>query len=538
MTTDSNLLAILWKANKFCSSDEAVKEFDEAYSDFASRHIRYSRLFEYPRVTDEMKRFLDKVCSLEFMLGLNGNNCTSVVFDKLSGMLPEFDSNKDEIYLTVDQQSRCSSERFYAINPSLNETLRQQDYVKYQGQILSTFHDIDLVSAKPLTDDEFKEARVQCVEQMIVLNTDIKLIKPSSLKGQQFEEQKRYYEYLDDQGKQYFAFNPQHRTHTYNQPNADTVERYIRLRTYSLKFMKKLEEYREENREKEASQPPCIISIFPMEEELLICLDWIKKVLYSVEDETYREAPIGLERPTYQMINNLSTHYPLIDKVIDFYTNKHLLSIRSRPRMEAYEGYKAIIKPTPLVDALKDGLRELRKNTKSYYIDKLKEFLSEDEITDNLENNIKNLKIPISASVQQKDGRSIIDLLLKVEGDVVQELAVEAKIAFKNGKFQKDEVKKGLFLQTPSYAEQVGERDSCAVLYAFDVNLQEINSYLNNLVKEESGWSLEFVKPNDRTHFKLISSKKDVEDYIYDVFVVCLWSESNTKKHKNKKGKT
>jgi len=401
---------------------------------------------------------------------------------------------------------------------------RQLDYDNFLKQLISNYPSFECRSLYRFTDKEKFYSLLKELGDKIFILDNITLLKPITIDNRQFEEEKAHYYFIDDEGKYHFCMNLRPRTFTYNQPSSDSVERYIRLRKYSLKYMKRLEAIRKEDISNSYTTLPSISRLYPKEKDLYECLEWIKHVLQIVESENKQQIQI-LPPPSYETISELNKSYPNISKVIDFYSNK--LVYFDKEVIE-HDEYKTITKKQPLVDALKEGLKKLRNKTKSYYIDKIQNFLSETEITHYLEDHINIASPSVRTKREVEDGPSKIDLLLYKE-DQNEDLAVEAKIAYKQGKFQTAEVRKALFSQMICYAETVG-RSSCAVLYAFDVKLADVNQRVKDVVLKESKWSLSPNNPNDMTHHKLKMMDPGIGEYTFDVFVVCLHSKSNTQK--------
>ncbi|MFN1620188.1 hypothetical protein [Vibrio rotiferianus] len=270
----------------------------------------------------------------------------------------------------------------------------------------------------------------------------------------------------------------------------------------------------------------------PVEDEVFTYLNWIKKVLFAIEHDNQDLVGISLNQPSYEIVARLNEYHPVIPRSIDFY--RGLLSNRQTAPIEIVHrgnGFKSITQPRPLINALKGAIKKLQESKSAYYNEQSRAFFSERHITALLGDFVQNIQVQKEA----ESGPNRIDLLLKEnKGDT--DLAVEAKIILKNNSLQKDDIKKALFTQVPSYAEVVN-RESCALLYIFDAKISDAFSGIKNIVSEESKsnsrWMLVPSKANDYIHLKLIHEIEDMKKQ-YDVFLVVLQSKSNSKRHKER----
>ncbi|NLS13094.1 hypothetical protein HGP28_09350 [Vibrio sp. SM6] len=308
----------------------------------------------------------------------------------------------------------------------------------------------------------------------------------------------------------------------YHQPTSNSVGKYITFRNNLRRYLSD-----DRNARYRKNYDRFYNMDTRLENSLLQALEWVKESLITIENKTITTG--GTDYPS----DDLSDTCPHFMAAITYYQekrNKVTAMIIEDSNRTSKLGYKIISSPDQLMLYIKEGIKLLRKDKLSYLLDDEK-FRNETAINKRLSDFI-NLQPNVTAKIEEDDGASCIDLLVNnVQDKFISDLAIEAKIAFKDGKFKKDDVDKAIFTQAASYAEG-HNRKACVVLYAFNAELDKIKSEIKNVVNN-SGAEMNPASFDSFNHFKI--TKKDA--FKIDLLVVILHSKSNTQKHKDKKKK-
>ncbi|EJC7176210.1 hypothetical protein DC915_RS02985 [Vibrio parahaemolyticus] len=533
----SDLVEFLW-------ADEAVSEDQDSHEKFRilyeeSEKITTSckqSLFQNSRAytkADEVSKLLynnEKVAVLEVMLGLTSGPNSGLLFEDLQWIKPDYSADSREIILNLsnDKRHTCFAEEYFFLNPYLSDQERDQGYLDYlRNQALSITCNLSDIKSDGI--DKHKLPMSSEIHQDKAFNqrpTKIKidsihLVVPKSIEKLP-EIKKKLLKMSTENGDQFeFVCSPS-LVCTYEQPTSELVGKYIRFRKYWY-------EYKESICNNSDSHAQ-LSEEYPDEDDLLQYLEWVKQILSYYENQYTHSLPAGL---SHALSTKLSAQYPDIPSAIDFFYN---LVRQDNGKVRIDKGYTVYNRHQPFIEMLMSGIQELRRRPYDYYSKSNSMFLNEDQITENLNNLIK---VPegVETELQVTDGKSCIDLMLRSE-EPVAELAVEAKIACKNGKLctSKEEIPKALFIQAPAYAERLN-CDACVVFYILNGDLLTVTNRVCEIVKRERGWSISPRLPEKAPKRYVLRKKGGVNnvDLLIDVLFVCLPSQSNTQKSRSKK---
>ncbi|MDO6582569.1 hypothetical protein Q4491_14575 [Photobacterium sp. 2_MG-2023] len=563
MNENIDLLSILWDAEESDLTDESIAKFDTAYHELIrdlesnrtpslSAHRHYYAPFNcYTNAHQKVRDFLEKVSHIEAMLGLKEERKHGGVFSLLDGVTPCYDSQKNEILLAVNGNERWSLVQCHTILSSLKEGERKNSLemtlLSALKEKMESYPDElqpDWTVLRDCGDDYQRNGG-----KVLRFQPELSFIVPAGSSASEFENTKCY-KFIDEKKGIRYSLVPIKKWFTYSQLGADDVWRYIRFREHYVKCMERAKK----GLDSDASfrfEDYGDIDHYPDELLIMEYVRWVTSLL-SGEALLYGT----YTRPTRQSINELREHYPMLEAAYNHFSEiEHNRLRKSCP----CKHYRQTSVPDLLVSALKAGIIRITDGVASYMDGKSKKFKVENEITYHLKDKINAARsdvitalkkvsiedeypaeLDIHVSTEEPYCKSFIDLLL-TRTDSHNSLAVEAKICFKDGSFMSKDVENALFTQMKNYSK-VLDRDSCAVLYAFDAKDEVIYEKLVNLVtKQEGGWKISHALPNQKKgsnhyiHFKLQQPVCKNELRTYDVFVVYLDSKSNSQQHEEKR---
>ena len=511
---------------------------DEAFSDAHDNHEKFRRAYEkskeitenykqplFPNVGtdfkwDALRKLLykkEQAWVLEVMLGLTSGPNTGLMFEGFKGVKPDYSIASGEIILNQSNDNQYSfvPENYFFVTPYLSSQERRQGYLDYLKDQVSR-----IVSGHIRQVTELDECcRTYLLTHFVIPKSkenlperETVLLEVRTINGNQFS----------------FICVPSSVVYSYEQPSSQLVEKYIRFRKYWFSYEENLIRERKEYNHNLSSQSQ-LSDNFPDEDSLLQYLEWVRQMLSYYEHPNTHSLPAVL---SYALITKLSSRYPDVPSAIDFF-NSLVRQDNAEVRIE--KGYTVYKRHQPFIEMLIDGIRMLRRRSYDYYreIDNL--FLNEDQITENLKNLI-DVPNGVVTELQVRDGKSFIDLLLQ-SVEPAAELAVEAKIAYKNGKLSsKEEIEKALFVQGPSYAERFN-CDACIVFYIFDGDLSTVKGCVSKIVESRPGWLISPRLPEKAPKHYVLRKKSELEseDLLIDILFVCLPSQSNTQKSRSNK---
>lgn len=519
----TEILNKLWSLDEFDPSNNVINDIMEAYNAF-DFYINYE-LVPFTKMNkmrnEYIYSFVNDVYSLESQLGLielRGDSTTidtTLLFD-----------------LTVDREKKCIflknnyndiiNNNIFAINPNLNDDERIEDFRKFIQKKIISLELEDISSFKTIPYPIFKEKQKHL--KTFIFDDTFSVIKPDLLTKVQPEESNTcFYEFSTPKGN-FLGLNYTFMTSTYNQPSLESITKYIRLRKYYKIRCQKVYDTRKKNGEVTNN----LNDMIKLEDDIIQYLEWVKLIISSLDNTLESDTKYPIEISS-ELIVRLSKRYPKIPCITDFYKN----IFSDTFHIQKSKNFTAIIEKNPLLERLKIGTKSLQKNSKQFLKDpknndsSCKNFLKENDLNENLASLLNTDQI--KAITEDNLGKSRMDIVLHMEGQY--DLAIEAKIGFKDNKIIKEDVKKALFNQAVSYSECI-DTYSSVVLYAFNSKLENCYSGLINLVSSENGWKLTLAKPNHKAHLKLIKNSGDNSRIIIDVIICCLHSISNTDKNK------
>lgn len=540
-----NLVDFLWVDEAFSDDQDSHEKFRRAYekSEITTGNYRQS-LFrngsdDFKFIPGALKKLLyskEQAGVLEVMLGLTSGPNTGLMFDNLKWIKPDYSTASDEIILNLSNNNEYTviPNDYFFINPHLSNQERHQDYLDYLKNQASNFK--RCISGMK-SDDISKQTCPTSSEIHQVTKLDrsctkvyihsTNLVVPKS-KENLPERERILLEARTINGHQLGILCTSSGVYSYEQPSSELVKKYIRFRKYWFAYAENLIRERKEYNHNFSSQYQ-LSDNFPDEDSLLQYLEWVTQMLSYYEDRNTHSLPAVL---SYALITKLSAWYPDIPSAIDYFNS---LVRQDNAEVRVDKGYTVYKRHQPFIEMLIGGIRELRGRSYDYYSKTDNRFFSEDQITENLKNRIDEPN-GVVTELQVRDGKSFIDLLLR-SVEPVAELAVEAKIAYKNGKLSsKQEIEKALFVQAPSYAERLN-CDACIVFYILDGDLLTVKNSVREIVISRPDWSISPNLPEKAPKHYVLRKKSrlESEDLLIDVLFVCLPSQSNTQKSRSNK---
>ncbi len=423
----------------------------------------------------------EKAEVLEVMLGL-----------KQAKIKPDYSTTSNEIILNKNNFN--SWEDYFFVNPHLSNKERHQVYLDYlEDKVLKIF--INCIKKKP--DDIIKLTEPTFEHNCNNLRTVIAptLVVPQSIES--LPEEKEIWFKARTNEHNFIFLCKANVVYSYEQPNSQLVKEYIHSK-------------------KKSNEP------------LHQYLEWVRQVLSNYEDQNTHSLPAVL---SYELSTKLSKRYPNVPSAVDFFNS---LVRHGNAEVRVDKGYTVYNRHQPFIEMLIRGIQELRGRSYYYYKKSDRQFLNEIEITKNLYDLIKEPD-GVVKELEVKDGMSSIDLLLRFK-DSIAELAVEAKIACKNGKLCTSGISKALFVQAPAYAERFN-CDAYVVFYILNGDLLTVTNRVCEIVKSKSGWSISprLAEKAPKHYVLRKKSRGENVDLLIDVLFVCLPSQSNTQKSRSNK---
>ncbi len=453
---------------------------------------------------DLNKLFYDKEKTevLEVMLGLNAK------------IKPAYSATSNEIILNKNNVNTTLWEDYFFVNPHLSNQERYQSYLNYLKK--KAIKAIDALDIKPDNITELttftpkknsQAVKTDCSDidiPCLVFKFIPKLVIPQSIESLP-EEKLIQFEARTSKYKAIF-FCKANGIYTYEQPSSQLVKKYI-----------------------ESNWQAPLPDEFPDDEYILLqYLKWVRQVLSNYEDQNTHSLPAVL---SYELSTKLSKQYPNVPSAVDFFNS---LVRHGNAEVRVDKGYTVYNRHQPFIEMLISGIQELRRRSYDYYKKSDRQFLNEIEITRNLYSLIKEPD-GVVKELEVKDGMSSIDLLLRSK-DSIAELAVEAKIACKNGKLCTSGISDALFEQAPAYAERLN-CDACVVFYILDGDLLTVTVRVCEIVKSKFGWSISPKRAEKAPKHYVLTKESGGENVtlLIDVLFVCLPSQSNTQKSRSNK---
>ncbi|MCE9845318.1 hypothetical protein NB557_17415 [Vibrio alginolyticus] len=539
-----NLVDFLWVDDAVLDDQDSHEKFRRAYEESEKITVNYRQsLFRnggaYPK-SDALNKLLynkEQAGVLEVMLGLTSGPNTGLMFDDLKWIKPDYSTASDEIILNLSNDNKYTfiPEDYFFVNPHLSNQERHQGYLDYvKNQASNIICSIGGMKSDGINKQTFPtSSEIRQVTEFdrsctIIIINPTYLVVPKSIENLP-ERDKILVEVRAKNGHQFGFLCKPSIVYAYEQPSSELVGKYIRFRKYWFAYTENLIRERKESNHSRNWQYQ-LSDVFPDEDSLLQYLEWVRQVLSYYEHQNTHSLPAVL---SYALSTKLSARYPDVPSAIDFFNS---LVRQDNAEVRVDKGYTVYKRHQPFIDMLINGIRELRGRPYDYYSKSNSLFLNEDQITANL-NNL--LKVPegVVTELQVTDGKSFIDLLLRSK-EPVAELAVEAKIAYKNGKLctSKEEIPKALFVQAPAYAERFN-CDACVVFYILNGDLLTVTNRVCEIVKSKSGWSISPRLAEKAPKHYVLRKKSGVEnvDLLIDVLFVCLPSQSNTQKSRSNK---